>query len=133
MKMHILRSLALLLCCAAVAFADAGAFSTRIIRPADPAFEYYVPAWHTLRVLNFVQDVQTFTNSSQGGGVLIQPVPAASFKVRLNDATSAIAVRTASFATQSETQKDFVVAGPATVRIEPVTGANVTITFRLAK
>ena len=128
--MHLLRSLALLVFCAAVATADTGVFVTRIIRPADPIFEYYVPARHTLRVLNFVQDVQTY---APGPPNVIQPLPGAPLKVRLNDATLAVAVLTASFASQSETQKDFLIAGPATIHIEPVTGANVTITFRIAR
>ena len=104
----------------------AGDHAMRTIRSDEPTFVINVPKNRVLRVINFVQDVQTFT-PQDGGGQFSNP---AGQLFVSSDGRTPVPVMTASFATQSEVQKDFTIPGPAAVSVNPVPGATLVVTYR---
>jgi hypothetical protein len=100
-------------------------FNTAIIAPSDPPLSITVKENRFIRIVNFLQDVQTF------GDDALQPLAAG--KLQLTSGGRTVSVLTATFATQSEVQKDLFFSGPATITVAPIAGAHLILTYRTGK
>ena len=98
------------------ALADAGVFMNEIVQPSDPLLQITVGERKFVRIVNFVQE-----GGADRGLVAVTRNGKAAY------------VLTAAFATEAEVQKDFIVAGPATITINPVPNAKLFITYRVSK
>src|SRR4026208_581006 len=116
---------AFFLAAAAVAFANP--FKSKIISSSDSVFETTVPGDHFMRITNFTQDGGT----DRGVVQVVLPGDAEN-----GGATNVLTAARIDFSTGSNAQNApeitnrVTIAGPAIVRIRPVVGAKLFITFR---
>src|SRR6476646_11357173 len=116
---------AVLLAAAAVAFANP--FKSKIIQSTDSALEITVPSDHFMKITNFTQDggtdrgvVEVVLPGDQENGGSTNVLTAA--RIDLSTGSSA--------QNAPEITNRVTIAGPAIVRIRPVVGAKLFITFR---
>jgi hypothetical protein len=120
MKMLAVRCLVTLTLLAAVTVAFANPFKSKIISMNDSLLEIIVPDDHFMKITNFTQDVE-----GAGRGVVEVTLPGDTE----NGGTTN--VLTATLISGSNAQKlPLVIAGPARVRIMPVPGAKLFITYK---
>lgn len=99
------------------AFSDAGVFANEIVEASDRPLHITVGERKFVRIVNFVQE----GGSDRGLVAVTHRNGKAAF------------VLSAAYATEAEVQKDFVVAGPATITVNPVPNAKLFITYRVSK
>lgn len=99
------------------ALADAGIFRNEIVQSDDETLRIEVADRRFVRIVNFVQEA-----GAERGLVA----------VTTRNGKAAF-VLTATSATEAETQKDFIVAGPATITVDPVADGKLFIAYRLSK
>ena len=122
MKMLTVRCLVALGLLAAAAVAFANPFKSKIISSTDSLVEITVPGDHFMKITNFTQDVE-----GAGPGVVEVTLPGDTE----NGGTTDVLTATLISGTGSNAQKlPLVIAGPAIVRIRPVVGAKLFITYR---
>jgi hypothetical protein len=127
MKMLALRSLVALSLLFAVAVAFANPFKSKIISSGDSMLEIIVPSDHFMKITNFTQEggtdrgvveVDLPFDSPNGGSTNVLTA------TRIDLSTGAMAQNA------PEISNRVTIAGPARVRISPVTGATLFITYR---
>jgi hypothetical protein len=127
MKMLAIRYFVGLTFLAAAAVAFANPFKSKIISSNDSALEVIVPDEHFMRITNFIQDggtdrgvVQVFLagDTPNGGSTIVLTA------TRIDLSTGANAQNA------PEINNRVTIAGPAKVRISPVLGARLFITYR---
>ena len=112
---------------AAAAFAFANPFKSKIISSDDGVFETTVPGDHFMKITNFTQDGGT------DRGVVQVVLPG---DQENGGATNVLTAARIDFSTGSNAQNApeitnrVTIAGPAIVRIRPVIGAKLFITYR---
>ena len=127
MKMLALRCLVALTLLLAVTVAFANPFKSKIIAGDDPVLEIIVPGDHFMKITNFTQDGGT----DRGVVQVVLPGDAEN-----GGATNVLTAARIDFSTGSNAQNApeitnrVTIAGPAIVRIRPVVGAKLFITFR---
>ena len=122
MKMLALRCLVALTLLAAVTVAFANPFKSKIISGTDSLVEITVPGDHFMKITNFTQDVE-----GAGPGVVQVTLPGDTE----NGGTANVLTATLISGTGSNAQKlPLVIAGPAIVRISPVMGAKLFISYK---
>ena len=99
------------------ASADAGVFENEIVQASDQPLQITVGERKFVRIVNFVQE---------GGG------DRGLVAVTHRNGKAAF-VLSAAFANETEVQKDFIVAGPATITVNPVPNAKLFISYRVSK
>src|SRR6476661_10092849 len=127
MKMLALRSLVALSLLVAAAVAFANPFKSKIISGTDSVVEITVPGDHFMKITNFTQDggtdrgvVEVVLPGDQENGGSANVLTAA--RIDLSTGSSA--------QNAPEITNRVTIAGPAIVRIRPVVGAKLFITFR---
>ena len=116
---------AVFLAAAAVAFANP--YKSKIISGEDSVFETTVPGDHFMKITNFTQ----FGGTDRGIVQVVLPGDAAN-----GGSTNVLAAARVDFSTGSNVQNApeitnrVTIAGPAIVRIRPVVGAKLLITYR---
>ena len=116
---------AFFLAAAAVAFANP--FKSKIISSSDSVFETTVPGDHFMKITNFTQDGGT------DRGVVEVVLPG---DTENGGSTNVLTAARIDFSTGANSQNfpeitnRVTIAGPAIVRIRPVVGAKLFITFR---
>ena len=127
MKMLAVRCLVALSLLVAAAVAFANPFKSKIISSNDSALEIVVPDEHFMKITNFIQDggtdrgvVQVFLagDTPNGGATIVLTA------TRIDLSTGANAQNA------PEINNRVTIAGPAKVRISPVLGARLFITYR---
>ena len=127
MKMLAIRYFVGLTFLAAAAVVFANPFKSKIISSNDSALEVIVPDEHFMRITNFIQDggtdrgvVQVFLagDTPNGGSTIVLTA------TRIDLSTGANAQNA------PEINNRVTIAGPAKVRISPVLGARLFITYR---
>ena len=127
MKMLALRSLVALSLLFAVAVAFANPFKSKIISTGDSILEIIVPGDHFMKITNFTQEggtdrgvveVDLPFDSPNGGSTNVLTA------TRIDLSTGAMAQNA------PEISNRVTIAGPARVRISPVPGATLFITYR---
>ena len=116
---------AVFLAAAAVAFANP--FKSKIIQGNDPVLEITVPGDHVMKITNFTQDGGTDRAVVQVGLPGDAPNGGATnvlTATRIDLSTGANAQNA------PEINNRVTIAGPAKVRIQPVVGAKIFITYR---
>jgi hypothetical protein len=116
---------AVFLAAAAVAFANP--FKSKIIQSTDPVLEITVPGDHFMKITNFTQDGGTdrgiievvLPGDTENGGSANVLTAA---RVDLSTGTNA--------QTAPEVSNRLTIAGPAIVKIKPVVGAKLFITYK---
>jgi hypothetical protein len=122
MKMLAMRCLVALSLLAAAAVAFANPFKSKIISMNDSLLEITVPGDHFMKITNFTQDEE-----GAGRGVVQVTLPGDTE----NGGTTNVLTATLISGTGSNAQKlPLVIAGPAIVRISPVVGAKLFITYK---
>ena len=127
MKMLAMRCLVALSLLAAAAVAFANPFKSKIISGTDSVVEITVPGDHFMKITNFTQDggtdrgvVEVVLPGDQENGGSANVLTAA--RIDLSTGSSA--------QNAPEITNRVTIAGPAIVRIRPVVGAKLFITFR---
>lgn len=127
MKMLAIRCLVGFTLLAAAAFAFANPFKSKIISTGDSTLEIIVPGDHFMKITNFTQQggtdrgvvqVDLPFDSPNGGSTNVLTA------TRIDLSTGAMAQNA------PEISNGVVIAGPARVRINPVPGATLFITYR---
>ena len=127
MKMLAIRYFVGVTFLAAAAVVFANPFKSKIISSNDSALEVIVPDEHFMRITNFIQDggtdrgvVQVFLagDTPNGGSTIVLTA------TRIDLSTGANAQNA------PEINNRVTIAGPAKVRISPVLGARLFITYR---
>ena len=126
MKMLTARYFVALAFFAAAAVAFANPFKSKIITGTDSTFVITVPDEHFLKITNFSQDGGTdrgavhvtLSDSENGGTTKILTATRIDLSTGLNSQNF------------PETINRVIIAGPATVRVPPITGATLFITYR---
>ena len=122
MKMLAVRCLVALTLLAAATVAFANPFKSKIISGTDSLVEITVPGDHFMKITNFTQDV-----AGAGLGVVQVTLPGDTE----NGGTTNVLTATLISGTGSNAQKlPLVIAGPAIVRISPVMGAKLFISYK---
>ena len=127
MKMFAIRYFVVLTFLAAAAVGFANPFKSKIISSDDSVLEITVPADHFMRITNFTQDGGTDRAVVQVG----LPGDAPN-----GGATNVLTATRIDFSTGANAQNApeinnrVTIAGPAIVRIRPVVGAKLFITYR---
>jgi hypothetical protein len=127
MKMLAVRSLVALTLLMAVTVAFANPFKSKIISGTDSVLEITVPGDHFMKITNFTQDGGT------DRGVVQVILPG---DTENGGSTNVLTATRIDFSTGSNAQNApeisnrVTIAGPATVRIRPVVGAKLFITYR---
>ena len=111
---------------AAAAVAFANPFKSKVISSTDSIVEIIVPSDHFMKITNFTQDggtvrgvVQVVLPGDQENGGATNILTAARIDSTANNALSA-----------PEISNRVTIAGPAIVRISPVVGAKLFITYK---
>ena len=127
MKMLALRCLVALTLLLAVTVAFANPFKSKIIAGDDPVLEIIVPGDHFMKITNFTQDGGT------DRGVVEVTLPGDSEN---GGTTNVLTATRIDFSTGSnavnypEIGNRVTIAGPARVRIRPIVGAKLFITYK---
>jgi hypothetical protein len=127
MKMLTVRFFVAAVFFAAAAFAFANPFKSKIISSSDSVLEITVPGDHFMKITNFTQDGGT------DRGVVQVVLPG---DQENGGATNVLTAARIDFSTGSNAQNApeitnrVTIAGPAIVRIRPVVGAKLFITYR---
>jgi hypothetical protein len=126
MKMLALRCLVALTLLVAVTVAFANPFKSKIISGTDTLLEIIVPADHFMKITNFTQD---------GGidrGVVEVDLPGDAPNGGSTNVLKATRINSSTGSAQSapEIGNRVTIAGPARVRIAPVLGAKLFITYK---
>jgi hypothetical protein len=111
---------------AAAGVAFANPFKSKIITGTDPTLVITVPDGHFLKITNFSQDGGTdrgavhvtLSDSENGGTTKILTATRIDLSTGLNSQNF------------PEISSRAIIAGPATVRVPPITGATLFITYR---
>jgi hypothetical protein len=129
MKMLALRCLVALTLLAAVTVAFANPFKSKIISSDDSVLEIIVPGDHFMKITNFTQDGGLVTDRA----VVEVTLPG---DTENGGTTNVLTATRIDFSTGSnaqnfpETGNRVWIAGPARVRIRPVVGAKLFITYK---
>jgi hypothetical protein len=110
MKSAILRVLFVLIFCTLTKFAAAGDFVSMVIQPSDTPLMITVPADRFLAVRNFTQQGPTASVTMRGYVSVTSPFTATVLTTTIVDQTNMSAL---------EPINDVVIAGPATVMVNP--------------
>jgi hypothetical protein len=123
MKMLALRCLVGLTLLAAATFAFANPFKSKIISMNDSVVEITVPGDHFMKITNFTQDEE-----GAGRGVVEVTLPG---DTENGGTTNVLTATLIDSGTGSNAQNlPLVIAGPAIVRISPVMGAKLFISYK---
>ena len=129
MKMLAVRCLVALSLLAAAAVAFANPFKSKIISSDDSVLEIIVPGDHFMKITNFTQDGGLVTDRA----VVEVTLPG---DTENGGTTNVLTATRIDFSTGSnaqnfpETSNRVTIAGPARVRIRPVVGAKLFITYK---
>src|SRR6478736_9629679 len=129
MKMLAVRCLVALSLLAAAAVAFANPFKSKIISSDDSLLEITVPGDHFMKILNFTQDGGLVTDRA----VVEVTLPG---DTENGGTTNVLTATRIDFSTGSKAQNSpeinnrVTIAGPARVRITPVVGAKLFITYK---
>jgi hypothetical protein len=129
MKMLAVRCLVAFILLAAVTVAFANPFKSKIISSEDPVLEIIVPGDHFMKITNFTQDGGLVTDRA----VVEVTLPG---DTENGGTTNVLTATRIDFSTGSnavnfpEIGNRVTIAGPARVRISPVVGAKLFITYK---